>query len=174
MLELTSLHNILNSIGDTAVHTDNSTRSRSRKTKCQNNIFDWVETVNCISALCIYHCQAGGGEGGRTPAYVGHLTSKDPYHVRDILDLKRGWTGINNAHAIFRMHDLFWVHCLCPSSLNSNSKWRLRELIEFLVSLSNKLYATQFSSCFNVKYNHVLKGDWHPATIISYFSREIY
>ena len=43
------------------------------------------------------------------------------------LDLKRGWTGINNVHAIFRMHNLFWVHCLCPSSLVSNPKWRLRD-----------------------------------------------
>ena len=110
---------------------------------------------------------------GGPRAYVGHLTSIDPYHVPDILDLKRGWTGINNAHAIFRMHNLFLVYCLCPSSLVSNSKWRLRELIEFLVSLSNKLYATQFSSCFNVKYNHVLKGDWHPATIKLFQSRNI-
>ena len=31
----------------------------------------------------------------------------DPYHVPDILDLKRGWMGINNAHAILRMHNLF-------------------------------------------------------------------
>ena len=152
-------------------------RSREKKYAVLNlssNIFDWVETWNCISALCSYQCQARGGGGGGPRAYVGHLTSRDPYHVPDILDLKRGWTGIDNAHAIFRMHNLFCVHCLCPSSLNSNSKWRLRELIEFLVSLSNKLYATQFSSCFNVKYNHVLKEDWHPATIISYFSREIY
>ena len=44
----------------------------------------------------------------------------DPYHVPDILDLKRGWTGINNAHAIFRMHNLFRVRCLCPSTLVSN------------------------------------------------------
>ena len=58
--------------------------------------------------------------GGGPRAYVGHLTSRDPYHVPDILDLKRGWMGINNAHAIFRMHNLFCVHCLCPSSLNSN------------------------------------------------------
>ena len=107
MLELTSLHNILNSMGDTAVHTDNSTRSRSRKTKCHSNIFDWVETGNCISALCIYQCQVRRGGGGGPRAYVGHLTSIDPYHIPDILDLKRGWTGINNAHAIFRMHNLF-------------------------------------------------------------------
>ena len=44
----------------------------------------------------------------------------DRYHVPDILDLKRGWTGINNAHVIFRMHNLFWVNCLCPSTLVSN------------------------------------------------------
>ena len=112
------------------------------------------------------HLSMSSPRGGPR-AYVGHLTSIDHYHVPDILDLKRGWTGINNAYAIFRMHNLFCVHCLCPSRIVSNSKWRLRELIEFLDSLSNKLYATQFSSCFNVKYNHVLKGDWHPATIIS-------
>ena len=41
--------------------------------------------------------EGGGGEGPR--AYMGHLTPRDPYHVPDILDLKRGWTGINNAHA---------------------------------------------------------------------------
>ena len=33
--------------------------------------------------------------------------SIDPYHVPDILDLKQGWTGINNAHAILKMHNFF-------------------------------------------------------------------
>ena len=97
MLELTSLHNILNSMGDTAVHTDNGTRSR--KTKCHNNIFDWVKPG-------FMHLSMSSPRGGPR-AYVGHLTSIDPYHVPDILDLKRGWTGINNAYAIFRMHNLF-------------------------------------------------------------------
>ena len=31
----------------------------------------------------------------------------DPYHAAAILDLKRGWTGTKNTHAIFRMHNLF-------------------------------------------------------------------
>ena len=31
----------------------------------------------------------------------------DPHHAAASLDLKRGWTGINNTHAIFRMHNLF-------------------------------------------------------------------
>ena len=31
----------------------------------------------------------------------------DPYYAAAILDLKRGWTGISNTHAIFRMHNLF-------------------------------------------------------------------
>lgn len=30
------------------------------------------------------------------------------------------------ANAIFRMHNLFGVQSLCPSSLVSNPKWRLR------------------------------------------------
>ena len=42
------------------------------------------------------------------------------------------------------------------------------------MSLSNKLCATQFSSCFTVKYNHVLKGDWHPATIKLRQSRNMF
>ena len=73
----------------------------------RRSVIDWVETGNCISALYIYQCQARGGGGGGPRASVGHLASRDPYHVPDILDLKRGWTGINNAHAIFRMHNLF-------------------------------------------------------------------
>ena len=51
----------------------------------------------------------------------------DPYYAAAILDLKRGLTGISNTHAIFRMHNLFWVHCLCSSSLVSNPTWRLRD-----------------------------------------------
>ena len=38
---------------------------------------------------------------------IAFLVSIDPCHAVAILDLKRGWTGINNAHAIFRMHNLF-------------------------------------------------------------------
>ena len=61
----------------------------------------------------------------------------DPYHAAAIMDLKRGSTGINNTHAIFRMHNLFWVHCLCPSSLVLNPKWRLRD--EGLLNLWSSL-----------------------------------
>ena len=68
MLELTSLHNILNSMGDTAVHTDNSTRSRSRKTKCHSNIFDWVETGN--TALVLYASINVKLEGGGDPGHM--------------------------------------------------------------------------------------------------------
>ena len=56
-----------------------------------------------------------------------YLHAMYPYHAAAILDLKRGWTGINNAHAIFWMHNLFWVQCLCPSSSRFKSKWRLRD-----------------------------------------------
>ena len=62
---------------------------------------------------------------GSKTALPEHPT--DPYHVAAILDLKRGWMGINNAHAIFRMHNSFRVHCLCRSSLFSDPKWRLRD-----------------------------------------------
>ena len=55
------------------------------------------------------------------------FTLTDPYHAAAIFDSKRGWTGMNNARAIFRMHNLFWVHCLCLPSLVSNPKWRLRD-----------------------------------------------
>ena len=35
------------------------------------------------------------------------LETKDLYHAAAILDSKRGWTGINNAHIFLRMHNLF-------------------------------------------------------------------
>ena len=44
---------------------------------------------------------------------------RDLHHAAAILDLKWGSTGINNTHVISKMHNLFWVHCLCPSSLVS-------------------------------------------------------
>ena len=40
------------------------------------------------------------------------VLSIDPYHAAITLDLKRGRTRINNAHAIFRMHNLFQVYIL--------------------------------------------------------------
>ena len=48
------------------------------------------------------------------------MTFTHPYHAAATLDLKRGWTGCNNSHVISR------THCLCPFSLVSNLKWRLR------------------------------------------------
>ena len=41
-----------------------------------------------------------------------HLTTVckfgiDRYHAAAFLNLKRGWTGMNNMHIIFRMYNLF-------------------------------------------------------------------
>ena len=35
------------------------------------------------------------------------MNAIDPYHAAAILDLKQGWTGVNNTHTIFRLYNLF-------------------------------------------------------------------
>ena len=85
-------------------------RSREKNTRCLISLVTSSTGLKLGIALLPYatiSVKPRGGGGGGPRAYVGHLTSRDPYHVPDILDLKRGWTGINNAHAIFRMHNLF-------------------------------------------------------------------
>ena len=52
------------------------------------------------------------------------------------MDLKRGWTGINNAFKINYAFLRWRRHCLCPSSLVSNPKWRLRN--EGLLGISTR------------------------------------
>ena len=51
----------------------------------------------------------------------------DPYHAAALLNLKRGWTGINNVLKINYAFLRWRVHCLCPSSLVSNPKCRVRD-----------------------------------------------
>ena len=69
----------------------------------------------------------------------------DPYHAAAILDLKRGWTGINNVLKINYAFKRSRAHCLCPSSLVSNQKWRLRdkglfnEIFVPFIHLSNRI-----------------------------------
>ena len=36
------------------------------------------------------------------------MTVTDPYYAAAILDLERGQTAINNAHAVFRMHNIIY------------------------------------------------------------------
>ena len=67
-------------MGDTAVHTDNSTRSRSRKTKCHSNIFDWVETGNSPS-----------GQELTTKLATGFR--QDHFRVRKPLNHPKMWTN---------------------------------------------------------------------------------
>ena len=67
----------------------------------------------------------------RNKDLFGNLASRssriDPYHAAAILDSKRGWTGINIVLKIYYAFQRSRARCLCPSSLVSNQKWRLRD-----------------------------------------------
>ena len=71
MLELNSLHNIVNIMGDTAVHRGNGTRSRSRKTKCHITSSTGLKLGMPLVLYASINVKPEGPGGPR--AYVGHL-----------------------------------------------------------------------------------------------------
>ena len=83
-----------------------------RKTKMPPNVNSVISRSRCQEERYCEHCSED---------FIGSSPSAAIFYS------KRGWTGMNNASAIFRMHNLFWVHCLCLSSLVSNPKCRLRD-----------------------------------------------
>ena len=70
------------------------------------------------------------------------------YHAAANLDLKRGWTGIHNVHAISRMHNLFEFIVLARQALFQIQNGGYVTMVHYIQQdeMSSEIFCSEYTS----------------------------